>query len=50
MAVASGDGIRDTFLQLGADAVVDGGQSMNPSAESFLEAFETANASTIIAP
>ncbi len=48
VAVASGDGIRDTFLQLGADAVVDGGQSMNPSAESFLEAFETANASTII--
>lgn len=47
VAVAAGDGIKDTFVQLGADAVVDGGQSMNPSAESFLEAFEAANAETI---
>ena len=48
VAVASGEGIRDTFLKLGADAVVDGGQSMNPSAESFLKAFDSANAETIL--
>ncbi|MBQ7060832.1 MAG: DAK2 domain-containing protein [Clostridia bacterium] len=47
VAVAAGDGIRNTFLELGADAVVDGGQSMNPSAESFLTAFEKVNARTI---
>lgn len=47
VAVAAGDGIRDTFLSIGADAIVDGGQSMNPSAESFLEAFSTVDADTI---
>lgn len=48
VAVAAGDGIRETFLNLGADAVVDGGQSMNPSAESFLEAFSDINAENIL--
>ena len=48
VAVAAGDGIRETFLNLGADAVVDGGQSMNPSAESFLEAFGEVNAANIL--
>ena len=48
VAVAAGDGIRETFLNLGADAVVDGGQSMNPSAESFLEAFGEVNAENIL--
>ena len=48
VAVAAGDGIRETFLQLGADAVVDGGQSMNPSAESFLKAFNEVNAEHIL--
>lgn len=48
VAVAAGDGIRQTFLELGADAVVDGGQSMNPSAESFLEAFSEINAENIL--
>lgn len=47
VAVAAGEGIRETFLSLGADAVVSGGQSMNPSAESFLEAFREVNADTI---
>ena len=48
VAVAAGAGIRETFLSIGADAVVDGGQSMNPSAESFLEAFCEVNAETIL--
>lgn len=47
VAVASGAGIRDTFLSIGADAVVDGGQSMNPSAEDLLRAFSSVNADTI---
>ena len=48
VSVASGEGIKETFLSLGADAVVDGGQSMNPSAEDFLKAFEGLNADNIL--
>jgi len=44
---ASGSGIKETFLSLGADAVVDGGQSMNPSANDFLCAFKKVNAEVI---
>ncbi|MBE6570661.1 MAG: DAK2 domain-containing protein [Ruminococcaceae bacterium] len=47
VAVASGDGIKNTFYELGADVVVDGGQSMNPSTDDFIKAFEKANADTI---
>ena len=48
VAVAAGDGIKETFLSLGADEVVDGGQSMNPSAADFIRAFERINADTIL--
>lgn len=48
VAVAAGDGIKKTFLELGADEIVDGGQSMNPSAESFLEAFRRVNAERLL--
>ena len=47
VAVASGEGLKETFLERGCDVVVDGGQSMNPSAENFLEAFRRANADVI---
>ena len=47
VAVAAGSGIRETFLELGCDAVVDGGQSMNPAAEDFVRAFSEINADTI---
>lgn len=47
-AVASGDGIKQLFLDRGADEIVDGGQSMNPSTEDFLLAFEKVNADTIL--
>lgn len=48
VAVAAGKGIHETFLSLGADEVVDGGQSMNPSAESFLKAFRAIDADSIL--
>lgn len=48
VAVAAGDGIKETFRSLGCDAVVDGGQSMNPSAEDLVRAFEKINAKTIL--
>ena len=47
VAVASGEGVKQTFLDIGADVIVDGGQSMNPSAEDFLKAFDEANADNI---
>lgn len=47
VTVASGDGLKETFISLGADIVIDGGQSMNPSAEAFLEAFDAVNADTV---
>ncbi len=48
VAVASGDGIGKLFRQFGADAIVEGGQTMNPSAQDFLNAFRTVAAQTII--
>ena len=36
VAVAPGDGFREIFRSLGADAVVEGGQTMNPSIEDLL--------------
>ncbi len=47
VAVACGNGIKKLFSEHGADVIVEGGQTMNPSAEDFLEAFEKANADTI---
>lgn len=47
VTVASGDGIKKLFTDRGADVIIDGGQTMNPSAEDFLEAFQGANADTV---
>ena len=47
VAVAAGEGIKETFRSLGADVIVEGGQTMNPSSEDFLAAFEEVNADTI---
>ena len=47
VTVASGDGLRELFLSLGCDIVVNGGQSMNPSAEDMLRAYEQAGAETV---
>ena len=47
VTVAAGDGIRSLFTSLGVDVVVDGGQSMNPSAEDLVKAFEETDAQTI---
>lgn len=47
VAAVAGEGIKQMFLDRGADVIVDGGQSMNPSAEAFLQAFDEADADTI---
>lgn len=41
VAVAPGKGIARVFASLGAAAIVEGGQSMNPSTQEILQAFET---------
>ena len=40
LAVCAGDGLAAVFRDLGADGVVSGGQTMNPSTESILEGVE----------
>lgn len=48
IAVASGEGIRNAFEELGVDLIIDGGQTMNPSTESFVKAVESLQAEHII--
>ena len=48
VAVAQGDGIKEIFTELGVDCIVDGQQTMNPSAQDFVTAFEKVNADRII--
>ncbi len=48
VAVASGKGICTVFKDMGADYVIEGGQSMNPSAEDFLNAAESLDKDIII--
>lgn len=48
IAVCFGDGISQTFKDLGVDYVIEGGQTMNPSTEAFVEACSSVNAENII--
>lgn len=47
VAVAAGEGLVQTFRELGCDAVL-GQQNMNPATSDFLEAFENINAENIL--
>ncbi len=47
VAVACGEGIKNLFTERGADYIVDGGQSMNPSTQDFLDAFKSVNAESV---
>lgn len=48
VCVGLGDGIISIMESLGADAVVSGGQTMNPSTESILEAINSVRASRVL--
>lgn len=48
VTVASGEGIEKTFRELGADAVIAGGQTMNPATNDFLNAYKEINAENIL--
>ncbi len=47
VAVCAGNGLSDLFKELGADAVVTGGQTMNPSTQDILAAVERTPAKTV---
>ena len=38
VSVCAGDGLADVFTDLGVDAIISGGQTMNPSTQDILEA------------
>ena len=48
IAVATGEGICSLFTHIGADGIISGGQTANPSTEEFIEAFEKYDAENII--
>ena len=47
LAVCAGDGLAAVFTNLGADGIVSGGQTMNPSTESILTEIEKIPAETV---
>lgn len=47
VTVADGDGLIEQFRSLGADYVIDGKQTMNPSTQEFISAFDAVNADVI---
>lgn len=47
VVVSAGDGLSDIFKDLGADEVIEGGQTMNPSTEDILQAVERVPADTV---
>lgn len=48
VTVSMGSGIADLFRSIGAHAVIEGGQTMNPSTEDIVKAIKTINAKKII--
>lgn len=47
ITVSIGEGINGIFNELGADYIIEGGQTMNPSTEDMLNAIEQVNADAI---
>ncbi|MGG3855508.1 DAK2 domain-containing protein [Caldifermentibacillus hisashii] len=47
VAVSMGSGIRDLFKSIGAEVVIEGGQTMNPSIEDIVKAIEQVNAEKV---
>ncbi|HIU12731.1 MAG TPA: DAK2 domain-containing protein [Candidatus Fimiplasma intestinipullorum] len=48
ISVAAGDGVRDMFMELHCDEVVNGGQTMNPSTEDIVAAIREVNANNVV--
>ena len=47
VSVCAGAGLADVFTNLGVDAIISGGQTMNPSTQDILEAVNTVPAETV---
>lgn len=47
VAVSSGKGLDELFRELGADVIVGGGQTMNPSTEDFVRAIKKTHARNV---
>ena len=47
IAVSIGAGMNEIFKELGADYIIEGGQTMNPSTEDMLNAIDQVNADTV---
>ena len=47
ITVSIGQGLNEIFNELGADYIIEGGQTMNPSTEDMLNAIDQVNADTI---
>ena len=48
ISVAAGKGIQTLFSSMGANYIISGGQTMNPSTEDILKAIEAVNADKVI--
>lgn len=48
VAVAAGAPLQQAFSEMGADAVIEGGQTMNPPVQAFLDAFDSIGAECIL--
>ena len=47
VSVCAGEGLADVFTNLGVDAIISGGQTMNPSTQDILEAVNKVPAETV---
>ncbi len=47
IAVSVGDGMSEIFKSIGADTIIEGGQTMNPSTEDMMNAIDKVNAKHI---
>ena len=47
VTICAGSGISDIFRDMGADAVIEGGQTMNPSTDDIMAAADKINAETV---
>jgi uncharacterized protein len=48
VVVASGDGVGELFISMGATDIIKGGQTMNPSTQDIVDAINNSNARNVI--
>lgn len=48
LTVVNGEGLKNTFMEMGVNCVINGGQTMNPATEEFITAIDHINAENII--